>query len=217
MTQLRIVEQFLSLQGESTHAGRLCYFIRLAGCNLRCSYCDTAIALDFQAGTPVDVAELVDAAVASGAPLVEVTGGEPMAQSGTPELLRALLAAGLEVAMETNGSLPLDAVPEQVIRIVDWKLPSSGMESRMLAANFRQLRPRDEVKFVIGSREDYESAKRVLDEYAIAGQTGNILYSPVWGKIDFEALAGWLIADRLPGRMQIQMHKVVWGPEKTGV
>ncbi|MGE4563994.1 MAG: 7-carboxy-7-deazaguanine synthase QueE [Victivallaceae bacterium] len=207
----------MSLQGESTHAGRLCFFVRLAGCNLDCSYCDTPAAKPFDAGCVRSVAEIVAEAVASGANFVEVTGGEPLAQADSIELLEALLAAGLEVALETNGSLPLDRVPPGVIRIVDYKLPSSGMAQRMLPENFRRLNGRDEVKFVIGSREDYQAAREVLERFDIAKQTANILYSPVWGAVDFAELASWIIADRLPGRMQIQLHKIIWGPDTSGV
>lgn len=217
MARLRIYETFLSLQGESTRIGRLCFFIRLAGCNLDCSYCDTAPARPFDAGGEREVADLVAEAAASGADFVEVTGGEPLAQDGVIELLEALLAHGFEVALETNGSLPLDRVPEPVIRIVDYKLPSSRMTARMLAANFRRLRPHDEVKFVIGGRADYEAARAAIAHFELAKQTPNLLYSPVWGAVDFAELASWIIADRLPGRMQIQLHKIIWGPETSGV
>lgn len=217
MATLRVYETFLSLQGESTFAGRLCYFIRLAGCNLRCSYCDTGVAQPFDAGSDVEIEELVRRAVASGSPLVEVTGGEPLAQPGTPVLLTALLDEGLEVLLETNGAVAVDQVPEGVHRIIDYKLPSSGMAERMLAANFQALTPDDEVKFVIGGRADYDFAKKVIVEYDLASQTPNLLYSPVWGSVGFEELASWVIEDRLPGRMQIQMHKIIWGPERAGV
>jgi len=217
MARLRIYETFLSLQGESTRIGRLCFFIRLAGCNLDCSYCDTAPARSFETGEERSIDELVAEAAASGADFVEVTGGEPLAQDGVIELLEELLARGLEVALETNGSLPLERVPEPVIRIVDYKLPSSRMTARMRPENFRRLRPHDEVKFVIGGRADYEAARVAIAHFELAKQTPNLLYSPVWGAVDFAELASWIIADRLPGRMQIQLHKIIWGPDKPGV
>lgn len=217
MARLRIYETFLSLQGESTRIGRRCFFIRLAGCNLDCSYCDTALARSFDAGEERDIADLVAEAVASGADFVEVTGGEPLAQDAVIGLLETLLAQGFEVALETNGSLPLDRVPEPVIRIVDYKLPSSRMTARMLPENFRSLRPHDEVKFVIGGRADYEAACEAIARFKLAEQTPHLLYSPVWGAVNFAELASWIIADRLPGRMQIQLHKIIWGPETSGV
>ncbi|MBO5763393.1 MAG: radical SAM protein [Lentisphaeria bacterium] len=214
---LRIYETFLSLQGESSHAGKVCFFIRLAGCNLRCSYCDTCKAQPADAGTLRSVEELVQLAVESGADTVEVTGGEPMLQEECVALLQGLLDAGKTVLMETNGSVPLDAVPEKVCRIIDWKLPSSGMDSEMCRENFRNLRPHDEVKFVIGSREDFLAAKAVAGEFAIAEQTPHILYSPVWGAVAFADLAAWIIAENMPGQMQLQMHKLIWGATAEGV
>ena len=214
---LRVFETFLSLQGESTHAGRLCWFIRLAGCNLNCSYCDTRCARSFEAGREMSVADLITAALDSGAPLVEVTGGEPLAQTGTPELLAQLLATGVDVALETNGAVDITSVPPGVCRIVDYKLPSSGMTDRMLEGNFRCLTPRDEVKFVVGSREDYEVAGEVLRRFRLPEQTPNLLMSPVWGAVSWETLAEWIIADRLPARMQLQLHKLIWGADRQGV
>ncbi len=217
MPELRVHETFLSLQGESSFAGRLCFFIRLAGCNLNCSYCDTPQAQPCDAGEFMSVEKLVELAAASGSPLVEVTGGEPMLQAETPVLLRELLDAGFEVLLETNGALSLAEVPEEVHCIVDCKLPGSGMSQRMLPENFRSLKHIDEVKFVISGREDYDFAKKIIVKYDLASQTENLLYSPVWGSISFEELAQWIISDRLPGRMQLQMHKMIWGPDKSGV
>ncbi len=217
MATVRVFETFLSLQGESTHAGRLCWFIRLAGCNLDCSYCDTRCARSFDAGREVATADLAAAASASGAPLGEVTGGEPLAQSGTPELLERLLATGMDVALETNGAVDIAVVPRGVCRIVDYKLPSSGMADRMLERNFHCLTPRDEVKFVVGSREDYEFAGATIRRFRLPEQTLNLLMSPVWGAVSWEELAGWIIADRLPVRMQLQLHKLIWGADRQGV
>lgn len=212
-----VYETFTSLQGESTLAGRRCFFIRLAGCNLDCAYCDTRPARDVAAGCERPISELVQQAVESGAGFVEVTGGEPLAAAETPELLRRLLAAGLTVALETNGSLPVKPVPAGVRRIIDYKMPSSGMAERMLPENFTGLTALDEVKMVIGGREDYEFARRVIERFKLAEQPAELLFSPVWGKIEFRDLAAWIIADRLPVRMQIQLHKIIWGADAVGV
>ena len=214
---LRIYETFLSLQGESSHAGKVCFFIRLAGCNLRCSYCDTCKAQPMDAGALRSVEELVQMALDSGAEVVEVTGGEPMLQTECVTLLQKLLDAGKTVLMETNGSVPLDAVPENVCRIIDWKLPSSGMQQEMCQENFRNLRRHDEVKFVIGSREDFLAAKAVVEEFSLHRMTDHILYSPVWGAVAFADLAAWIIAEKMPGQMQLQMHKLIWGAAAEGV
>ncbi|WP_176011844.1 radical SAM protein [Victivallis sp. Marseille-Q1083] len=215
--RFQVVEAFLSLQGESTHAGKLCYFIRLAGCNLRCSYCDTAYAQSAAAGAPRRLAELLDQVRQSGAPLVEITGGEPLEHPNLPLLCQALLTAGLEVLLETNGSRSIAAVPAAVRKIVDCKLPSSGMSAANCFDNFRHLQPHDEVKFVIGDRTDYQYARRVIDEYHLTDSTSHLLFSPVWGSVEPAELAGWIIEDKLPVRLQIQLHKLIWGPDKTGV
>ena len=151
--ELLIYETFAGIQGESTHAGRLCFFIRLTGCNLRCSYCDTKKAQPIGSGTKRTIDFLVKEAEESGLRLVEITGGEPMLQTPTPELCRRLLNAGFEVLMETNGSVDLSTLPAEVKRIIDWKTPSSGESDRMLESNYRNLRKHDEVKFVIADRQ----------------------------------------------------------------
>ena len=214
--KIDLAEHFLSLQGESTHAGRRCYFLRLAGCNLRCRYCDTQYAWERSAGTPRETEELTALVLASGCPLVEVTGGEPLIQEGTPELCRRLLDVGLEVLLETNGSLPLESIPPEVRKIVDCKLPGSGMADRNCTANYARLLPHDEVKFVTGSREDFDFAMEVIRRYRLAEKTPNLLFSPVWGRIAPEELARWVIDSGAPIRMQLQMHKVLWG-NKPGV
>ena len=214
---LRVNETFVSVQGESSHAGRLCFFVRLAGCPLACRYCDTGYAHDPAAGAERTVPDLIREIGLSGVNLVELTGGEPLAQPDSLVLMRELTERGFEVLLETSGALPVAAVPEQVCRIIDYKWPSSGMTERMLAENFRSLTPRDEVKFVIGDAADYDCAVKVIREFDLAAQTPHILYSPVWGGMAFHELAERVIADRLPGRMQIQLHKIIWGPERTGV
>jgi len=214
---LRVYETFSSLQGESTWAGLPCFFIRLAGCNLSCRYCDTLSARDLAAGREMTVAELVALAKSSGLALVEITGGEPLLQTGTPALCRALLATGVRVLLETNGSLPFGRLPAGVIRIMDVKCPGSGESSRLHRANLAALRPQDEVKFVLTDRHDYEYARRMIRRHQLHQKTTNLLFSPAWAQLDSEELAAWIMADRLPVRLQLQLHKLIWGPECVGV
>lgn len=213
---LTIYETFSSIQGESTHAGRLCFFIRLAGCNLRCSYCDTRKAQTVSSGRIRSLDELVDEAERSGLRLIEITGGEPMLQPATPELCRRLLERGFEVLMETNGSVDLSAVPRGVRRIIDWKTPFSGESGKMLDSNFLNLRPGDEVKFVIAGRNDYDAALEVIRRFRIA-EHATILFAPVFGEIEPRTLVEWMLADRVPARLNLQLHKVIWNPDTEGV
>ncbi len=206
---LKIAETFLSLQGESTFAGLPCFFIRLAECNLRCNYCDSAYA--WQASGTAEVPQLAAKAVASGAQLVEVTGGEPLLQEETPRLCDALLDAGLTVLVETNGSLPIDRVSVACHRIVDRKLPGSGMAAHHLDENYAKLTPRDEVKFVVSSAEDVDFAFAEIRKFHLDQIGCPLLLSPVWGRIDFAELAQKVISCNLPVRMQLQMHKIIWG------
>lgn len=211
---LRVVELFTSIQGESTQAGRKCFFIRLEKCNLSCVYCDTRYANS--GGREMSVADLVAAAGASGVGLVEITGGEPLLQQETPALCQALLDAGFEVMVETNGSYSIASVPEQVRRIIDCKLPDSGMNSYMLESNYALLTPRDEVKFVVSSRRDFDHAVEVCRKFRLAEKTASLLVSPVWGKMAFDELAAWVVECDQPLRLQLQMHKFIWG-DKRGV
>lgn len=213
---LTIYETFSSIQGESTHAGRLCFFIRLAGCNLRCSYCDTRKAQTVSSGRIRSLDELVDEAERSGLRLIEITGGEPMLQPATPELCRRLLERGFEVLMETNGSVDLSAVPRGVRRIIDWKTPFSGESGKMLDGNFLNLRPGDEVKFVIAGRNDYDAALEVIRRFRIT-EHATILFAPVFGEIEPHTLVEWMLADRVPARLNLQLHKVIWNPDAEGV
>lgn len=213
---LTIYETFSSIQGESTHAGRLCFFIRLAGCNLRCSYCDTRKAQTVSSGRIRSLDELVNEAKRSGLRLIEITGGEPMLQPATPELCRRLLERGFEVLMETNGSVDLSAVPRGVRRIIDWKTPFSGESEKMLDGNFLNLRPGDEVKFVIAGRNDYDAALEVIRRFRIP-EHATILFAPVFGKIEPRTLVEWMLADRVPARLNLQLHKVIWNPDAEGV
>lgn len=211
---LPLIESFVSIQGESTQAGRKCFFLRLGGCNLRCSYCDTSYA--WSGGELKSPEELAAAAAASGVGLVEITGGEPLIHPETPELARRLQKKNLEVMIETNGSLPIDGLPEGVRRIVDCKLPDSGMSDCNLVDNYRLLTPLDEVKFVISSRRDFDFALDIIDRFALAERTPHLLASPVWGAVKPDELAQWLIDTPSPLRFQLQLHKVLWG-DRRGV
>ena len=215
--QLVVNETFLSIQGESTHVGRLCFFIRLAGCNLSCTYCDTDYARDPKAGTAMTIEHLVSMAKLSKVRLVEVTGGEPLNHPHAPALCQALLDEGLEVMVETNGSLPLSLLPPAVKKIVDCKTPSSGMDEYNLYDNFHILSDHDEIKFVIQDYHDYEFALTIIEKYKLNTKTSNILLSPAWEKLDPQKLVGWMLADLPPARLQIQIHKVIWGPNEKGV
>lgn len=214
---MRIYETFSSLQGESTHAGRLCFFIRLAGCNLSCPYCDTKKALSFSSGAEMTVRDALSLAVESGVELVEVTGGEPLASPETPELCRLLLDAGKQVLVETNGSFDVSVLPDGAVRILDFKTPSSGMEKRMYEPNYRSLRPVDEVKFVVSDVCDYEFALETVNRFRMYEQTENILLSPAFGVMDLKVLAERMIRDRFPGRLNLQFHKMIWGVDAEGV
>jgi 7-carboxy-7-deazaguanine synthase len=214
---LRVAETFVSIQGESTWAGLSCFFIRLAGCNLDCRYCDTREARDPAVGVDVTVAALVDQAVSAAVPVVEVTGGEPLMQDLTPALCHALAAADFTVLIETNGSLPLDRLPPETVRIMDVKCPASGMADSLRVANFATLRAQDEVKFVLADRADYDYACRILRDHRLTERTANLLFSPAWGMLDPADLAAWILADRMPVRLQLQLHKLLWGPDRKGV
>lgn len=208
----RVVECFSSLQGESTQAGRRCFFIRLEGCNLDCSFCDTRYASS--GGVEMSVDELVKAAVGSGIPLVEITGGEPLLEKQVPALCRRLMECGLEVMIETNGSLDVSVLPEGVRRIIDCKLPDSGMSEHNLRSNFSGLTALDEVKFVISSRRDFDYAMDFIRDCRLEESKAELLASPVWGRVSFEDLADWVVKSGSRMRMQLQMHKVIWGDKK---
>ena len=211
---LKINEIFKSIQGESSHAGLPCIFVRLTGCNLRCTYCDTEYA--FYEGKEMSVADVVKAVEGCGISLVEITGGEPLLQKEVYSLMQALLEKKYTVMLETGGSLSLDAVPEAVIKIMDLKCPSSGEEPRNHYANLGQLTFQDEVKFVIQTREDYDWCKKVLIEYSIPEKT-QVLFSPVYEKLDLKDLAKWILEDNLRVRLQTQLHKVIWSKDAIGV
>ncbi|OGV55133.1 MAG: hypothetical protein A2X49_15560 [Lentisphaerae bacterium GWF2_52_8] len=214
---LLVSELFSSIQGESTFAGCPCFFIRLSGCNLDCRFCDTHHAQNSSTGKRQSVPELVKAAKEAALPLVEITGGEPLLQNATPELCSALIAAKFTVLVETNGSIPAGNLPDETIRIFDFKTPSSGESEKMCLDNFRTLRSHDQVKFVLASRGDYEQAIETIRRFKIDKQTPNVLFSPVWGELEPELLAEWILKDKVSARLQIQLHKIIWGPLAQGV
>lgn len=211
---LRVNEIFHSIQGESTHAGRPCVFVRLTGCNLRCSWCDSAFA--FYEGRPMSTEEVLAEVARFECRLVEVTGGEPLAQEASLHLMQSLVDAGYEVLLETSGSLPIDRVPRGIRRIVDVKCPASGESGKNLWENLERLREGDELKFVIAGREDYEWARGQVVVRGLTDKT-TVLFSPVHDAVDPGALAGWVLADRLPVRVQVQVHKVLWPGVLRGV
>ena len=210
-----VKEFYLSVQGESSHAGLLCSFVRLTGCHLRCTYCDSEFA--FHGGTRRSIADVVQEVRGMNAPLVEVTGGEPLLQPGVYPLMEELLAAGLTVLLETSGAIDVRLVPPAVHKIVDMKTPSSGECDRNDLRNLDSMNANDELKFVIGSREDYEWSKRLITEHRLLEKPYGLLFSTIFGKLTTKELAEWIIADRLPVRFQLQMHKYIWEPNERGV
>ncbi|MCB9895957.1 MAG: radical SAM protein [Planctomycetes bacterium] len=213
-THLLINEVYASIQGESSHAGRPCVFVRTSVCNQRCSYCDTAYA--FTEGEPLALDDVVEKALGFGIPLVEITGGEPLLQPLFPELCKRLLAAGSEVLVETGGSHDIAIVPEGVKTILDIKTPGSGEEPANHYPNLALLRPGDEVKFVLTSREDYEWARGLVQREKLTERT-TVLFSPAFRRIEPADLSAWLIADRLQVRLNLQLHKFIWPPSRRGV
>ncbi|WP_405283125.1 7-carboxy-7-deazaguanine synthase QueE [Gaopeijia maritima] len=217
---LRITEIFHSIQGESTRAGLPCTFVRLTGCPLRCVWCDTEYA--FTGGTRMTLDEIVEKVDAVGTPLVEITGGEPLAHPNAFPLAARLADAGYTVLVETSGAFDISGLDPRVIRIMDLKCPGSGESARNLWSNLDHLGPADEVKFVVADRADYEWARGVirergLDRAVVEGRLGALLFSPVWEAVDLEDLAAWILDDRLPARFQLQLHKLIWGADTIGV
>src|SRR5512139_2974742 len=207
---LKVTEIFASVQGESSFSGYPFAFVRLTGCNLRCRYCDTTYAYD--SGEEFPLEEVVSRVTAFGLTRACVTGGEPLLQEEAPTLVSSLLDLGQEVLVETNGTVPLDRLDPRAVKFVDVKCPGSGEERKMLWDNFRLLTARDEVKFVVSSEEDYRYAKEVVARYRQDMKWG-ILFSPAFGHLAPDRLAGWMIGDGLDARLQLQLHKLVWGPE----
>ncbi len=211
---LKINEIYYSVQGESTHSGCPCIFIRLTYCNLRCSYCDTEYA--FYDGKDMEITYIMSEIKRWDCNLVEVTGGEPLFQDECIDLLNELVNSNYEVMLETGGSLSISDVPKKVVKIVDFKCPSSGMVKKNLWSIVDDLQAHDEVKFVIGNREDFDWAKDHITEYSL-DKICTLLFSPTFGEIDPQQIVEWILAENLPVRMQLQMHKMIWSPEEKGV
>ena len=212
---LNICEVFYSLQGESTYAGLPCIFIRLAGCNLNCSWCDTPYAQS--ESSPCSLDRLIERAKGFNCKLVEITGGEPLLQEATPLLVRRLMDNDFTVLVETNGSRDISVLPEGCIRIVDVKCPSSTEQGSFLDQNTGLITPADEIKFVIGTRADYEYAKEFIRNSLTHIPSSKIHLSPVFDRINPEKMARWIISDNLGARLSLQQHKIIWDPEKRGV
>jgi 7-carboxy-7-deazaguanine synthase len=211
---LKITEIFASVQGETSYSGYPFAFARLSGCNLRCRYCDTAYAYD--GGEEIPVEEVVSRVAAFGLTRACVTGGEPLLQEEAPALVAALLDRGQAVLVETNGTLPLSGLDPRAVKIMDVKCPSSGEERKMLWENFLHLTERDEVKFVVSSEEDYRYAKDIAARFR-REKRWTVLLSPAFGILAPERLAGWMVEDGIDARLQLQLHKLVWGPDRRGV
>ncbi len=212
---LVVHEIYKSVQGESTFAGVPCTFVRLTGCNLRCSWCDTPQA--FYKGTRMARATVLARALELGTPLVELTGGEPLLQPGALPLLAELCDAGRTVLVETSGEADVSRVDRRVHKIMDLKAPASGESHRNRWANLAHIGPRDELKFVLADRVDYDWMRGVIRERSLADLGCALLVSPVWGRLAPELLVEWLLHDALPVRLNMQIHKLVWGKDAAGV
>ncbi len=210
---MRVTEIFFSIQGEGSRAGRPCVFVRFTGCDLRCGYCDTAYA--FHGGRDMEREEILAAVARHPTRFVCLTGGEPMLQRELPDLVDDLVARGYEVAVETHGQRPLDALPPSAIRIADVKTPGSGEPATDLRWLDR-LMPHDEVKFVVCSEDDFRWSEAIVREHRLTERVG-VLFSPAWGRVDPKDLARWLLESGLDARLSLQIHKVVWGPDVHGV
>jgi 7-carboxy-7-deazaguanine synthase len=211
---MRINEIYRSIQGESTFAGRPCTFIRLTYCSLRCTYCDSDFA--FFEGREMTVEEVLAAARAMGERLVEITGGEPLLQEEVYPLMNCLLEENCTVLLETSGCVDVGRVDPRVVKIMDLKCPSSGESHRNLMDNLEKLQPHDEVKFVIGGREDYLWARQMVEQHRL-GQRFTVLFSTVFGALPPCQLVEWILEDHLPVRFQLQLHKYIWEPQTRGV
>lgn len=219
---MQITEIFRSIQGESTHAGLTCIFVRLTGCNLRCTWCDTEYS--FYGGRQMSITEVME--VVRGLSekdgrravnLVEVTGGEPLLQKECVALMNSLLTDGYQVLIETSGERFVGEVPERIVRVIDVKCPGSGEGGTFNMQNLDVLRPTDQLKFVLASREDYEFARSFIGEHALAGKVTALIFSPVFGQLEPRPLAEWILDDGLPVRLGLQLHKFIWEPNTQGV
>jgi 7-carboxy-7-deazaguanine synthase len=212
---LQVYEIFKSIQGESTYAGLPCIIIRLAGCPLRCAWCDTEYA--FSGGKGMTIEDIVTQLKTMSADLVEITGGEPLAQRKCPQLAKVLLEAGYKVLVETSGALPIHTLHPQVTRIMDLKCPGSGEMARNDLSNLKYLQRHDEIKFVILDRRDYEWAREMVVKHELDRHFAAVHFSPVYDKMQPQELCEWLLADGLPVRMHLQMHKYIWSPDTRQV
>lgn len=212
---MKVTEIFYSIQGESSWAGLPCVFVRTTGCHLRCVWCDTDYA--FYGGSELTVAEIIEQVehVGRGCRLVQLTGGEPLLQKDIGLLAQQLLDRGYTVLCETSGSIDIDRLPAAVVKIMDIKCPGSGEVEHNLWSNLERLGPEDELKFVIRDRRDYDWAAAVIEERGLAGR--RLLFAPVKDELEPRLLAEWMLADNLPARLQVQLHKVIWSPHDTGV
>lgn len=211
---LKICEIFGSIQGESSYAGLPCVFVRLTGCNLRCSYCDTAYAYD--KGMDMTEDAVIEKVVHAGVRLVEITGGEPLLQGEVYNVMKKLLDADYEVLVETNGSVSIADIDTRAVVILDVKTPGSGMSDKMDMENLKRIKQSDEVKFVITNRHDYDWSKKIIDKYDLTNKC-HILISPAYGILKPDILAVWMIEDKLQARFNLQLHKYIFGPERRGV
>ncbi len=213
---LQINEIFYSIQGESSYGGYPCVFIRLTGCNLRCSYCDTQYA--YFEGEQLEIDDILKRIKLYQCKLVEITGGEPLLQQKTPQLITQLLEKRYKVLLETNGSQDIRQVDPRCVRIIDIKCPSSGEADQNKLDNLNHLTQEDEIKFVIGNRQDYEFAKNIIPLTELDKKPLRFIhFSPVFGRLEPRTLAQWLLEDHLPVRLHLQLHKIIWAPEQRGV
>ena len=211
---IKVNEIYYSVQGESTHTGLPCVFVRLTYCNLRCTYCDTEYA--FYDGEDFSINKIIEKVKNHKCNLVEVTGGEPLMQEESYLLLQKLCDEGFDVLLETGGSLPIKEVDKRVKIIMDLKCPSSGMLKKNLYDNLNYLKKTDELKFVIGTREDYDWSKNIIEEYSLSGKF-EMLFSTVFEELEPQTLVGWILENKLNVRFQLQAHKYIWNPETKGV
>jgi 7-carboxy-7-deazaguanine synthase len=212
---LTVNEIFYSIQGESSHAGRPCVFVRLTACDLRCTWCDSPYA--FHEGAKMSIDDIVAEVTRHGCGLVEMTGGEPLLQKELYPLMDRLHEGGMQVLIETGGHRSIAPVPAYATVIMDVKCPGSGEAARHDAGNFARLRPHDEVKFVIRDHTDYDYARDVMTREGLGAKVAGVLFSPVHGVLDPKMLSEWVLADRLPVRVQLQAHKYIWGADVRGV
>ncbi len=213
---MRITEIFYSIQGESSFAGLPCVFVRLTWCNLRCVWCDSEYT--FTGGAEMTIEQVIEKVRSFGCKLVEITGGEPLVQKREcTELVKRLCDEGFTVLVETGGSLDANVLDPRAIKILDVKCPGSGEAERNFWANLENLNPRDEIKFVIKDRVDFDFALDIIQKYELNERKPDLLFSPVWGEVDLKDLAGWILQSGERARLQLQMHKYIWGPDVKGV